>query len=328
MSTEHEYDVGSEQYTFLEQDLRAVDRTKTPWVIFGGHRAMYLNSDYGGKIDSDIVVSDRLIAIIEPLIFKYKVNLAFWGHNHVVQRQSAVYQKKVVQASSPRVEDGGDVVHHFTNPQATVHMVIGTGGAKLTYNAVMDPSERPAWNELVMHEWGYALVATHNASYLQWTWINCMNDTVMDRVVITQDAAQLQQPWPCPQGSSCLTPDSSSSSQPGGGLSAVGKAAVAAGVVGGVLVCTVAVLFLRRYWASLKASPSNSPRAPSSVITTLADNEIRSPEPVRVSSSFEVSATVSALHEQMSLAGKDEESAEEATRAAAPAPHASPKRRL
>jgi hypothetical protein len=108
----------------------------------------------------------------------------------------------------------------------------------------------------------------------------------------------------------------------------VGKAAVAAGVVGGVVVCTVAVLFLRRYWASLKASPSNAPRAPSSVITTLADNEIRSPEPVRVSSSFEVSATVSALHEQMPLADKDEESIEEATRAAAPAPHASPKRRL
>jgi len=324
MSTEHEYAVGSEQYKFLEQDLRNVDRTKTPWIIFGGHRAMYLNSDYGGKIDSDIVVSDRLIAIIEPLIFKYKVNLAFWGHNHVVQRQSAVYQKKVVQASAPRVE-AGNVVHHFSNPQATVHMVIGTGGAKLTYNAVMDPAQRPGWNELVMHEWGYALVATHNASYLQWTWINCMNDTIMDRVVITQDAAQLQQPWPCPQGSTCLSPDSSSS-QPSAGLSAVGKAAVAAGVVGGFLVCTVAVLFLRRYLKSIEARSFSEPKS-SSVITTFADNEIRSPEPVRISSSFEVSATVSALHEQLALAANDEESADEPP-IAAPVPKSSPKRRL
>jgi hypothetical protein len=299
---------------------------------------MYLNSDWSGPVDSDNSVSDLLIAQVEPLLQKYKVNLAFWGHNHVVQRQSAVYQKKVVQTS--RVHDmpvtvgkgGGSVpagttapVNLYSNPQAPVHFVIGTGGAKLTYNSYTDPAEIPAWNEMVLHEWGYTLLKAHNASVLEWTWINCMNDTIMDRVVITQDAAQLQQPWPCPQGSTCLSPDSSSS-QPSAGLSAVGKAAVAAGVVGGFLVCTVAVLFLRRYLKSIEARSFSEPKS-SSVITTFADNEIRSPEPVRISSSFEVSATVSALHEQLALAANDEESADEPP-IAAPVPKSSPKRRL
>ena len=84
MSSEHDYSVGSDQYNWLLNDLKSVDRTVTPWVIFGSHRAMYLNSDYGGSVTSDLVVMDNLIHIIEPLLWKYRVNLGFYGHNHVV----------------------------------------------------------------------------------------------------------------------------------------------------------------------------------------------------------------------------------------------------
>ena len=41
MSTEHDYSAGSPQYKWLENDLSKVDRKVTPWVIIGGHRAMY-----------------------------------------------------------------------------------------------------------------------------------------------------------------------------------------------------------------------------------------------------------------------------------------------
>lgn len=48
---------------------------------------MYLNSDYCGTVDSngaceadsDIAVMNNLIQHIEPLLFKYRVNLNFWG---------------------------------------------------------------------------------------------------------------------------------------------------------------------------------------------------------------------------------------------------------
>ena len=48
-------------------------RSVTPWVIFGSHRAMYLNSDYSSNPTGDIEAMDLLIANLEPLLFKYKV---------------------------------------------------------------------------------------------------------------------------------------------------------------------------------------------------------------------------------------------------------------
>ena len=60
----------------------------------------YINSNFDSSVSySDGTVMDSLIANIEPLLWRYKVNAAFWGHNHVYQRQSAVLQKKVVQVS-------------------------------------------------------------------------------------------------------------------------------------------------------------------------------------------------------------------------------------
>ena len=37
-STEHNFLPGSPQFTFIEADLAAVDRSVTPWVIVAGHR--------------------------------------------------------------------------------------------------------------------------------------------------------------------------------------------------------------------------------------------------------------------------------------------------
>jgi hypothetical protein len=190
MSTEHEYAIGSKQYLWLEHDLKSVDRTVTPWIIFGGHRAMYLNSNYGGSETSDITVMDKMILNIEPLLYKYRVNLGFYGHNHVVQRQSAVLQKQVVQASTEVTDADGNVVHWHEDPQATVHMVVGTGGATFTKN-FLDPP--PVWNELVMYEYGYARVAAMNASYLNWEWVKSETGEILDRMVITQ--TDPTQPW-------------------------------------------------------------------------------------------------------------------------------------
>ena len=44
MSTEHNFEPGSRQYMWLENDLKKIDRKKTPWVILGGHRAMYASA--------------------------------------------------------------------------------------------------------------------------------------------------------------------------------------------------------------------------------------------------------------------------------------------
>ena len=151
---------------------------------------MYLNSNYGGSVSSDIVVMDLMIANLEPLLFQYRVNLGFYGHNHVVQRHTAVYNKTVVQPSRDEITSAGQVTHYHDDPQATVHMVIGTGGAAFTKNAVNPP---PAWNEMVMYEYGYTRVTAVNASYLDWEWVLSATGDVYDHVVITQ--SDPTKPW-------------------------------------------------------------------------------------------------------------------------------------
>ena len=170
MSTEHNFTIGSKQYLWLENDLKNINRSLTPWVVFGGHRAMYLNSNYGPPSSyassSDGIVSDAMIANVEPLLYKYRVNIGFYGHNHAVQRQSAVLTSRVVQYAE-KTTINGETVYYHDDPQATVHYVVGTGGAGFTMNAV---TPAPSWNELTFYQWGYAVVTAVNESYLTWEW--------------------------------------------------------------------------------------------------------------------------------------------------------------
>ena len=126
---------------------------------------------------------DFLILHVEPLLFKYRVNIGFYGHNHVVQRQSAVFNKKVIQKSVETVDLNGDTVHSFTDPQATVHMVIGTAGAGFTKNAI---ESKPVWNEMYFYRWGYARVSALSATELSWEWVESSSGTVFDRMSLTQ----------------------------------------------------------------------------------------------------------------------------------------------
>ena len=101
----------------------------------------------------------------------------------VVQRHSAVYNSVPLQRSTKTIEKNGDVVYYYNDPPATVHLVIGTGGAFFTKNAVDPP---PSWNENYFYEYGYARVKAFNASRLEYEWINSDSMEVMDRFVITK----------------------------------------------------------------------------------------------------------------------------------------------
>ena len=60
LSTEHDFSTGSPQLAWLVADLAAVNRSRTPWVIAGLHRPMYIDSTYDGPWTSDQVVARLL----------------------------------------------------------------------------------------------------------------------------------------------------------------------------------------------------------------------------------------------------------------------------
>ena len=50
MSTEHNFTEGSPQYKWMEDDLKNVNRTLTPWIVIAGHRAMYTSQIQFGEL--------------------------------------------------------------------------------------------------------------------------------------------------------------------------------------------------------------------------------------------------------------------------------------
>jgi hypothetical protein len=139
INTEFETSPGSPQYTWMENDLSKVDRRVTPWVIFNGHRPMYVAHGY-----------DLHFSEFEPLLYKYKVDLVLWGHVHYAVATCPVYKEECKTAPHPGGYD------------APVHTVIGNGGQGIT----PPPAKWGAWTRYQASEWGYERILVHNATHL------------------------------------------------------------------------------------------------------------------------------------------------------------------
>ncbi|RFU25208.1 hypothetical protein B7463_g11131, partial [Scytalidium lignicola] len=114
----------NQQLEFLEADLASVDRTVTPWLIVGGHRPWY-STGGSGNICGPCQTS------FEPLLYKYGVDLAIFGHVHNSQRFQPVY-------------NGTADPNAMTDPKAPMYIVAGgagnieglsTVGSNVSYNA-------------------------------------------------------------------------------------------------------------------------------------------------------------------------------------------------
>lgn len=73
---------GSNQYRWLESDLKKVDRSKTPWLIVIIHAPWYnSNVDHQGEKQSvDMKES------MEGLLYEARVDVVFAGHVHAYER--------------------------------------------------------------------------------------------------------------------------------------------------------------------------------------------------------------------------------------------------
>lgn len=125
ISTEHDWTENSEQYEWMTKDMGSVDRSKTPWLIFTGHRTMY-SSSTNRLFDLD----DRFSKAVEPLLLQHKVDLALFGHVHNYERTCSVYQSNCL-AMPTKDRNGVDTYDH-SNYSAPVQAVIGMAGFSLT----------------------------------------------------------------------------------------------------------------------------------------------------------------------------------------------------
>ncbi|KAK9830602.1 hypothetical protein WJX81_003718 [Elliptochloris bilobata] len=97
-----DYTIGSPQYNWLVNDLKAIDRTLTPFVVAGVHNP-WVSTDTSYKEFEQMRVS------MEPIIYQYGVDVMFNGHVHSYERSNPVY-------------------NYVNNPCGMVHITVGDGG--------------------------------------------------------------------------------------------------------------------------------------------------------------------------------------------------------
>ncbi|KAF8716745.1 hypothetical protein HU200_025830 [Digitaria exilis] len=175
MSTEHDWSEKSEQYKWMNQDLSSVNRSRTPWVVFIGHRPMY-SSHIGINVDPIFVTS------VEPLLLKYQVDLVFFGHVHNYERTCAVYQGNC--NGMPTKDANGIDVYDNSNYTTPIHAIVGAGGFSLdNFPKIVLHN----WSSSRVSEFGYARVhATRDDILVQF--VNSSTMEIRDQFRIVKRA--------------------------------------------------------------------------------------------------------------------------------------------
>jgi acid phosphatase type 7 len=139
-STEQPFQKGSPQYAYIKAAFASIDRRRTPWVVFAGHRPIYIDSLNGEVPDGDQPVARDIRDAFEHLLQKYSVDLTLHGHHHSYQRTCPLYKGKC----RGYAKDG--------TARAPVHLVIGNAGAGLSSNV---HKHLPKGFEFLRLWWGY-----------------------------------------------------------------------------------------------------------------------------------------------------------------------------
>ncbi|CAF2111346.1 hypothetical protein Bca4012_095078 [Brassica carinata] len=152
-----DFEPGSDQYQWLEKDLKSIDRKTTPWLMAVIHAPWYNTNEahQGEKESVDMKQS------METLLYNARVDLVFAGHVHAYERFNRVYQDKFDKCGP-------------------VYINIGDGGNKegLAKN-YRDPT--PAISLFREASFGHGQLVVVNASHAQWKWQRNDDDASVEK---------------------------------------------------------------------------------------------------------------------------------------------------
>ena len=155
------YDSQSNQYKWLIDDLKGVDRTKTPWVLVVTHEPFYCSNKAHYKSAED------MRKIYEPVFDQFHVNMVFSGHIHSYERTHPIKDGKRATKESPL--DG------------TVYITVGDGGNREGL-AIGFFDEKPEWSAVRERRYGFGELQLTPES-LKWIW-TCDTESKLEDVVV------------------------------------------------------------------------------------------------------------------------------------------------
>lgn len=152
------------QYQWLEKDLieanKPENRKKQPWIVTMGHRPMYCTN-----LDADDCAHNGTLVRVgipfanffglEPLFYKYGVDLEIWAHEHSYERLWPIYDYKVYN---------GSYDEPYVNPKAPVHITTGSAGCQENTDGFRTPS--PEFSAFRSSDYGYTKLKAYNNTHL------------------------------------------------------------------------------------------------------------------------------------------------------------------
>ena len=137
----------SQVYRFVEEDLRGVDRARTPFLIAFWHTPWYTSTTVHDMSEGAAMRRD-----LEALLSEAGVDFAFTGHVHAYERTLPVRSGEVVDAC-----DGG-----------IVHITIGDGGNR-EGPALPWRDPQPSWSAFREASFGFGVLELDGHS-ARWEW--------------------------------------------------------------------------------------------------------------------------------------------------------------
>jgi 3',5'-cyclic AMP phosphodiesterase CpdA len=120
-------DVDEQQYQFVLDDLNKTKQNKyIDWIFVMLHKPIY--SPLSKQLE-EYIIRDKYQSIFD----KYGVDLVISGHNHIYSRTLPLSFNKL-NISQPLVDQNNSTTSNnnniFTNPNGTIFLVVGVGGAE------------------------------------------------------------------------------------------------------------------------------------------------------------------------------------------------------
>ena len=175
ISSEHDYEPGSSQYIWLENDLENANenRESVPWIIVFAHRPMYSSNGDGDGHGSEIEFREAM----ESLLFDYNVDLAIWGHDHHYERTHPVFEEEVYANNTGTYNDP------YYLPGATIHIVAGMSGRSV-YDGLEEP--QPEWSAYRELSYGYTRFEVTKSGTLHYEFVRNSDGKVSDEFWIVR----------------------------------------------------------------------------------------------------------------------------------------------
>ncbi|KZV48951.1 Purple acid phosphatase 21 [Dorcoceras hygrometricum] len=151
-----DFEVGSDQYTWLQADLKGVDRTKTPWILVLLHAPWY-NSNLAHQGEGE-----SMRKTMENMLFRERVDMVLAGHVHAYERFTRVYDNNA-------------------NECGPVYVTIGDGGNREGLATTFE-SPSPSISLYREASFGHGRLRVLNSSHAHWTWRRNNDTTVADEM--------------------------------------------------------------------------------------------------------------------------------------------------